>query len=327
MPKVSVIIPIYGVEKYIKRCVESLFNQTLQDMEFIFVNDCTKDNSMSILYEVIKEFPERNSQVKIVNHDHNLGLSAARHTGLKFATGDYIAHCDSDDWVSYRMYQELYEVAIEGDYDYVKCGHILSDGEKTLRKVCAYHECAESDKTSVISWLLACKGWNSIWDSIAKRQLYDESVISTSFAMLEDFFLVTQLITKANRFYFFDRYYYYYFINNNSICGQKDFKSITNKLQQAKNNINWIEKYIRNIYGENSFNKELVALEFVPYKILIPIMDDKKAYTEWNNVNMKISNKDIYMSKFISSKDKFLYLLVNTHLYKIVKSIWHLTKR
>ena len=82
MPKVSVIIPVYGVEKYIERCARSLFEQTLEDMEFIFVNDCTKDNSIDILLRVIDEYPKRKSQVHILNHEFNKGLPVARQTGI-----------------------------------------------------------------------------------------------------------------------------------------------------------------------------------------------------------------------------------------------------
>jgi len=107
MPKVSVIIPVYGVEKYIERCIRSLFEQTLDDIEYIFVDDCTPDNSISILRKVLSEYPNREKQVKILHHEKNKGLAQARQTGLKIASGEYIAHCDSDDWVD----KDLYKIA------------------------------------------------------------------------------------------------------------------------------------------------------------------------------------------------------------------------
>ena len=91
--RVSVCIPVYGVEKYIERCARSLFEQTMTDgIEFIFVNDCTKDNSIEILEKVLEEYPHRKEQVKIIHHEKNRGLVAARNTGLEHATGDYIIH-------------------------------------------------------------------------------------------------------------------------------------------------------------------------------------------------------------------------------------------
>lgn len=100
MPKVSVIIPVYGVEKYIERCVRSLFEQTLDDIEYIFVDDCCLDRSIEILDNVIKEYPNRRTDIKIVHHKENKGLAQARQSGIKVATGEYFVHCDSDDWVT-----------------------------------------------------------------------------------------------------------------------------------------------------------------------------------------------------------------------------------
>ena len=99
MPKVSVVIPVYGVEKYIERCARSLFEQTLDDIEYIFVNDCTKDRSIDILNEVINDYPARKQQIRIVHHKENKGLPFARQSGWQVATGEYVANCDSDDWV------------------------------------------------------------------------------------------------------------------------------------------------------------------------------------------------------------------------------------
>ena len=81
MPKVSVVIPVYGVEKYIERCARSLFEQTLDDIEYIFVNDCTKDRSIDILNEVINDYPARKQQVRIVHHEENKGSALARLSG------------------------------------------------------------------------------------------------------------------------------------------------------------------------------------------------------------------------------------------------------
>ena len=105
--KVSVVIPVYGVEKYIERCVRTLFGQTLDDMEFIFVNDCTPDCSIDLLCSVLEEFPQRKEQVRIINQPHNMGAAKAREVGIKAATGEYIIHCDSDDWVDCDMYRQM----------------------------------------------------------------------------------------------------------------------------------------------------------------------------------------------------------------------------
>ena len=97
--KVSILVPIYGVERFIERCAISLFEQTYHNIEYIFVNDCTKDKSISVLENIIERFPQRKPFVKIINHKHNKGLAGARNTAVESATGDFIMHVDSDDYV------------------------------------------------------------------------------------------------------------------------------------------------------------------------------------------------------------------------------------
>ena len=118
MTKVSVIIPVYGVEKYIARCAHSLFSQTMREgIEFIFIDDCTPDRSIDILCEVLEQYPHRKAQTRIVKMPTNSGLPAVRRHGIQLAKGDYIIHCDSDDWVDIRMYETMYRKAMEENAD------------------------------------------------------------------------------------------------------------------------------------------------------------------------------------------------------------------
>lgn len=124
--KVSVIIPIYGVEKFIERCVDTLMQQTLKEVEYIFVNDATPDHSMEVLQDVLARYPERKDCVVVATHEINKGLPAARNTGLQMARGEYIFHCDSDDFVEPDMLETLYTEAVRKQADIVWCDWILS---------------------------------------------------------------------------------------------------------------------------------------------------------------------------------------------------------
>ena len=158
MPKVSVIIPIYNVEKYIERCVRSLFEQTLDDIEYIFVNDCTQDKSIEILTSIIKEYPQRIPSIRILNHTTNQGLTKTRNTGLAVATGDYIAHCDSDDWVDLDMYRQLYVQAEETKSDIVYSDLYLAYQDKTvIYKAASF----DSDKNELLN-----NNISSVWTSL-----------------------------------------------------------------------------------------------------------------------------------------------------------------
>jgi glycosyltransferase involved in cell wall biosynthesis len=107
------------VEKFIGRCVESLMQQTIDGVEYIFVNDATPYKSMDVLRSVVERYPAKASQVKIVEHEHNKGLPAARNSGMAVATGEYLFHCDSDDYVEPDMLETLYSKALEAGADIV----------------------------------------------------------------------------------------------------------------------------------------------------------------------------------------------------------------
>jgi len=95
--QVSVIILVYNAEVYIERCARSLFEQTLSEIEYIFVDDCSSDTSMKILEEVLNQYPLRKSQVKIIHNEHNMKQAYSRTVAMLNATGDFLIHCDSDD--------------------------------------------------------------------------------------------------------------------------------------------------------------------------------------------------------------------------------------
>lgn len=121
--RISVIIPVYGVERYIEKCARSLFEQTYENIEFIFVNDCTKDKSIDVLQNVLTEYPNRVSQVKILQNEKNFGQSETRKRGILSATGDYMIHCDSDDWVDLDYYEAIAKKAEESDADIICCDY------------------------------------------------------------------------------------------------------------------------------------------------------------------------------------------------------------
>ena len=123
--RVTICSPIYGVEKYIERCAVSLFEQTYSDIDYVFVNDCTKDKSIEVLNRVIERYPERKKNVRIINHEKNRGLSAARNTGVDNAKTDFLIWVDSDDYVEPKMVELLVKKQLNSNADIV-CGGVQS---------------------------------------------------------------------------------------------------------------------------------------------------------------------------------------------------------
>lgn len=125
MPKVSVIVPVYNTEKYLRDCLDSLVSQSLDDMEIIVVDDASTDNG----YEIIEEYALKYPQLKVYHNDKNIGQSMARNIGLEMASGEYIGFVDSDDFIEKTMYETMYEGAIESGADVVSVGIDFIDSD------------------------------------------------------------------------------------------------------------------------------------------------------------------------------------------------------
>lgn len=127
-PKISVIIPVYNVEQYIGRCIHALCTQTLDDMELIFVDDGSTDNSSATISMILEEYPHRKRKSKIITHEYNKGVAAARTSGMKVMTGEYMANCDPDDIPAPEMFLTMYETGKTSDADIVSCDYIEDPG-------------------------------------------------------------------------------------------------------------------------------------------------------------------------------------------------------
>ena len=187
MPEISVITPIFKVEAFIERCARSLLEQSFNDVEFIFVDDSTPDSSIEILTKVIAEYPDR--KVLVLHHERNKGLPAARNTGMKVASGKYIYHCDSDDWVERDLLQKMYDAAVAYDADLVYCDFWLSF-EKSER----YMRNPQYDTIDDVvrkGYLQGAMKFN-VWNKLVRRTIYTENDISfpEGHAMGEDMTMI-----------------------------------------------------------------------------------------------------------------------------------------
>lgn len=122
---VSVIVPVFKAKDYIERCACSLFEQTYPNIEYIFVNDCTPDNSVELLEDIVKRYPERYPNTKVINFEKNQGHAHARNVALKQCNGDYVIQIDADDWVETDMVEILLKEALENDADMSCCGFYI----------------------------------------------------------------------------------------------------------------------------------------------------------------------------------------------------------
>lgn len=167
--KVSVIVPIYNVSRFISRCVLSLMNQTLEDVEYIFVDDATPDESIMILHDIINQYPAKRDNCIILHHEKNMGLPAARNTGLQVAKGEYIFHCDSDDFVEPEMLEKMYKTAKTHDADIVWCDWFLSF-EKNERYMKQPEYTTSED---ALKGMLSGAMKYNVWNKLVRHSLYN----------------------------------------------------------------------------------------------------------------------------------------------------------
>lgn len=211
--KVSILVPVYGVEKYIEECAVSLFEQTYDDIEYIFVDDCSPDHSIQVLEQVLSRYPHRRSQVSIIHHQTNRGLGASRSTGLAAATGDYVMYVDSDDLIATDTVEKLCRRQQETDADIVDCGfrRLLPDGtlgEATL---------PSKESTDLLLRMILVQNTvsHNIWGRLIRRNLHTQYDIDfpEGVNMAEDYCSISRLIFVARSRTFIGEALYLYRVN------------------------------------------------------------------------------------------------------------------
>ena len=318
-PKVSVIVPIYGVEAYIERCAVSLFEQTLDDIEYIFVNDCTPDNSMAILAEVLSRYPQRREQVRIINQPKNMGAAKAREDGIKAARGKYIIHCDSDDWVEKNMYQLLYEKAKADNSDMVICDWYVTDGVN--------HKKIDQNLNSnadLLPRLLNHSIRGSLCNKLVAGNIYNSLDFYPKAHMYEDLAYSVQFVCKCKKIGYLESPLYYYYNNENSICKSSDESSCIKRCEQSSENIDAMLKYLNKCKLDKKYSKEIVVLKNSARVFLWPLFmkQPKKYYRKWLSVYPEINFKYPFTSG-ISLTLRLIFGLSVIGVYPFIYKIMH----
>lgn len=207
--KVSILVPIYGVEKFIGQCAQSLFSQTYKDIEYIFVNDCTPDNSIQVLEEVLAKFPERQQQVSIIQHEKNRGLGAARMTGLQLATGELMMIVDSDDYIAIDCVEKLVARQVETGADIVDGAYATFTGDKIMTTTAPWAQLSTDKYLKAI--LIQNTVTNHVWARIYRRAIFEETGIGfvEGVNLAEDYAIMGRILLKASRVCLNEVVYYY----------------------------------------------------------------------------------------------------------------------
>lgn len=236
--KISIIVPIYNVEQYLDKCIKSLVNQTYKNLEIILVDDGTKDKSG----EIADLWSIKDDRIKVI-HKANGGLSDARNAGMKIATGDYIAFVDSDDWISYKMYEILMNNLEKYDADISICAikKVYEEdvvNKKQIKNKDIYIFTAEEALENLIDEGILKQ---TVWNKLYKRKVVDD--IYFEFGKIhEDEFWTYQIFGKCEKIVYTDEQLYYYLQRSGSIMDKPFSMSRLDALEARNNRLNYIEK-------------------------------------------------------------------------------------
>jgi glycosyltransferase involved in cell wall biosynthesis len=224
--KLSVIIPVFNAERYINNCIENLLEQTIENVEFIFVNDGSTDNSLSILYQ----YQKKDDRIYILNQN-NKGPSSARNLGLSKARGKYIGFVDADDWIEQDMFENLFNRALTESVDLIMCNFIqeFSNGQ-SKKNLVPWPDGTILDKNNINNVLLPKligvpnenalndTVYGSVWRCLYRKDIikYNNLHFPTDTAFTEDLIFNIQYLMKANNVLIDGNCYYHYYYNMES---------------------------------------------------------------------------------------------------------------
>lgn len=303
----TIIIPFYNSEKYFYRCLYSLFAQTLSEIEFIFINDASSDMSESILIKILEYFPNRKEKVKIIKNENNKGIAFCRKLGIQKATGEYLAFCDSDDYVELNMYQLLIEQIKESDADMITCGYFIEkDNTKTV-KLKKYDPVPFNALKDIYG-----KCEIVLWDKLFKKEFLIKNKILPleGYNYYEDCYMTIKALYFANKIVTIPNPLYHYVSNPNSSskrCPHENLKSM-NKY------INELDFFLNEQETNSNIYKTLIHRLKFQYKLKF------KEYSSINRKDWYNIYKETHSTIFKFIDIPFigrlkLYFLINLGIY------------
>lgn len=302
MKRLSVIIPCYNVENYLNKCVDSVLDNELDNIEIILVNDGSKDNTLKIIKEYKKKYKDI---IKLVDQE-NQGLSMARNAGIEVATGEYITFLDSDDYVDSKMYSSMLEKAEENNFDLVVCGlKMLYPNYELNVSHGLSKDCNSKDEVKEVMYNIYPAAWNKIYKrEVIGNLRYKKGV------WFEDFEFLYRLLPYVKSIGIVNEYYYYYLQREGSIT-----YVYNSKLYDFLYNLDGLVEYYKNNGFYNEYKEELeytyVRYLFATFIKRLAKMKDKKEFKKGVDTVLKaVKDKfpDYKKNKYLKYSKKGIYL-------------------
>ncbi len=303
MIKVSVCVAVYNVADYIKRCVASLLNQTLEEVEYIFIDDCSTDNSLLILKDAIRTFPQKEKNITVLQNDKNEGPGLTRYRAGQIAKGNYLYFLDADDWIDLNTLEELYFAAKSKGADLVVCKR-LEEGvgaKQWVQRVDLSHE-------EWIKSILSMTGVTfSLCTRLIKKELYNQAIVNYPMCRLtrfEDYLLVVKTHFYSYLTIGVDKYLYHHDFSNPNSITKSYTKNVLESILIVANNL---ENFIKTNFPKNNYLQQFVCFKQSAKAIFITKLDS------FNPEIWRSTWPEIYRisSKQTLSQSIFIFLIKN----------------
>ena len=307
--KVSILVPVYNVEKYFARCLETLFSQTYSDIEYVFVNDCTPDKSMYVLQETLEKYPSRANSVKIIENKQNLGIAIVRNTLLENATGEYVLFVDSDDWIEVDAIEKFVDKAQQSNADIVGCDYFeeYPDRQVLFKQSYPSHH-VEAMKAMT---LLRIKG--VLWKLFMRRELivHNNIYFVPEVQFGEDYIFCCKLFFYAKSFSCVDEALYHYVqYNPNNYCSTESGL----RIESFSRAITIVETFYREKGVYDILEKELLQRKFLSKSSYV--LDAKKRdIKKWANYFPESNGAWRGLNYSLPNRIKFLLAEVMAKLF------------
>ncbi len=316
MPEISVCIVFYNAGKFIEKCACSLFEQTKADMQYIFVNDGSCDDSAEILRSVLRRYPHREPQTVMITHKVNLGVVASRRDAVLAATGDYIIHCDADDWVEPDIYEKLYSFVRKNNADMAYCSFFREAVDKKNTGI--LHETAFHSPSEMINAFFVGESHAALCNKLYLRHLEQAAVqeCPSEITMCEDMRINIVMLLKCKKIVFCEDALYHYRENPYSLTqAGRDQKSIRSEISNIQ--------YFDNILQDADNNKSLDI-----YKrciLLESCMMNAIPAEQWHSL-WKKAKRGILSAKNITWKLKVIFICACIN-YRWTSRIWQANRQ
>lgn len=317
--KVSVIVPVYNSGKYLRRCMNSIVNQTLEEIEIIAVNDCSTDDSLSILKEYKDKYPEK---VIIIDLEEKGWAGGARNKGIDIAKGEYLGFVDSDDFIENDMYEEMYNRAKKGDYDMVDSGFY---NKYTNRfKITTTKNTWGTLDIEKRKFLVARPGY--LWSKIIKRSIFiDNNLRFRENIAFEDVDFMPVLMLYLKGVCGSDDVFYFYEYNDNSITNTK---TIEIQIEARMKSLESLVSQFKKLNEYENYKDEITFIVYYTYIDMLKhytlglekVQVTYEMYKRLQEFFFKLVDYDYEENKYIMRMDKKekMYAELNNMDYKII---------